>query len=57
MPGVPWTLVAQTQWNRIALIAGIWMLLSASVGLVVGVRLRGLTASTAAVERHDNGTL
>jgi hypothetical protein len=52
MPGVLWT-----QWDRIALIAGIWMLFASSIGLVVGVRLRGLTASTAAVERHDNGTL
>jgi hypothetical protein len=35
MPGVPWTLVAQTQWDVIALFAGLWMLLASIVGLVV----------------------
>jgi hypothetical protein len=48
MPGVPWT-----PWDYIALIAGLWMGLSASVGLVIGVRLRGLTSLAPTVERHD----
>jgi hypothetical protein len=53
MPGVPWTLIAQTQWDLIALFAGLGMLVSAITGLVIGVRLRGLTSLAAAVERRD----
>jgi hypothetical protein len=55
MPGVPWSLVAQTQWDLIALFAGLWMLLASIVGLVVGVRLRGLTSLAPAVEMSDDG--
>jgi tellurite resistance protein TehA-like permease len=53
MPGIPWALVAQTQWDLIALFAGLWMLLALILGLVVGVRLRGLTSLAPAVDRHD----
>jgi hypothetical protein len=53
MPGVPWSLVAQTQWDFIALIAGLWMGLGASVGLIICVRLRSLSSLAPAVERHD----
>jgi uncharacterized membrane protein YuzA (DUF378 family) len=53
MPGIPWTLVAQTQWDLIALFAGLWMLLASIIGLVIGIRLRGLTSLAAAVERRD----
>jgi hypothetical protein len=42
-------------WDSIALIAGLWLLAAAIVGLFVGVRLRGLTSSAAAVERHRPG--
>jgi hypothetical protein len=52
MPGVPWSLVAQTQWDLIALFAGLWMLLASIVGLVIGVRLRGPSSLAAAVERR-----
>jgi hypothetical protein len=53
MPGMPWTLVAQTQWDFIALIAGLSIGLGASVGLIIGVRLRSLSSLAAAVERRD----
>jgi hypothetical protein len=48
MPGVPWTL-----WDSIALFAGLWMLLSVSIALFIGVRLRGLTSLAPTVERHN----
>jgi hypothetical protein len=53
MPGVPWSLVAQTQWDLIALFAGLWMFLASIIGLVICVRLRGLSSLAAAVERRD----
>jgi uncharacterized membrane protein YuzA (DUF378 family) len=53
MPGIPWTLVAQTQWDLIALIAGLSMLGGTIAGLVIGVRLCDLSSLAAAVERHD----
>jgi hypothetical protein len=55
MPGGPWALVAQTQWDLIALIAGLWLLAGTIVGLFVGVRLRGLTSLAPTVERHKPG--
>jgi hypothetical protein len=46
MPGM-------TQWDLIALFAGLWLLLASIVGLIIGVRLRGLTSLAPAVERRD----
>jgi hypothetical protein len=46
-------MLGMTLWDRIALIAGLWMCGGTIIGLVVGIRLRGLTSLATVVEPRD----